>query len=208
MRLYANGDLETFNTQLTQSGILGNYSFKSDSIVVPQIIEYPSYTNYFIERNSVEGWIEASTGDIAIANEHDRTSDFINVEGWGTATVRMRFINMDGSYQIWHGTYFYTPEKYYYSPDSEGTIAVATGDYVYERKVTIPSDISFIRVSANYYDKEGVTVQISVERGDTQDIGHAIAVEDLASWARNTEHPISIFPEGIVIKGSLINTNI
>lgn len=205
LKLYDNGDFETVDTALVQSGITGNYSFGENSITVPKIIEHPppDYRNYFIEELSESGWVTGNA--VQLPNEDDRCSHHIDVRGWESLTVRIRFYNADGSHSSWVSVATYNEAKgsigiLYDNYASGGDSFWGNYDWQYKAPV---GNFSFIRISTTYYDTPGVTVKVSVERGDTNNTKHYLAPEDMPEWVVDTGNPISIFPEGIVIKGSL-----
>jgi hypothetical protein len=203
LKLHANGDFEPIDTNIVQSEIAGNYSFKGNEIIVPTIIEYPptGYRNYFVEKTSVKGHI-TDNGSVVPPQEDERTSDFIDVKGWDMVTVRIRYKNMTGVYWAWGGIYLYDDNKNYLSTYMDEYLGATTGDHLFEIKLT--PNVAYLRLYTTYYDTANVEVKISVERGNTANTKHYLAPEDMPSWVVDTGNPISIFPEGIVIKGDLI----
>ena len=209
LKLYpANGNFETVNTQLIQSGITGNYKFVENEITVPKIIEYPPSSelrNYFIEKTSVFGYLNQSGVLAGPSSEKERTSDYINVSGWDVATIRIHYYNIHNNYDPWIGIYTYNANKgfistpvyaYHYADNKEF--------FLYEYK--LPVNVAFIRVCSTQYDLPGTTVKISVERGETTNTKHYLSYEDMPSWVQDTGQPISFFSQGVVIKGDLIHT--
>jgi len=206
-KLHANGNFETVGVQLVQDG--NSYSFAENVITVPKIIEYPpvGYRNYFIEKDSVIGFLSMSTGEPTTGVAFDsRTSDFINVLGWGLATIRIEFNNMNSDYVARVGVYLYDTDRNYYDYLFDEILSVSDGNHVFEFQAQIRQGVQFVRVCANYYDKAGTNVRISVEKGTVATQKHYLAFEDMPSWVVDTGQPISIFKEGIVIKGDLIQS--
>lgn len=213
LKFHANGNLESVATPLIQSGDI--YLFTETLITVPKIIEYPPQgtRNYFIEKTSVPGFVMGygeggiGPGDLHPQNENDRTSDFIDVSTWGSATTRVRFKSMNGAYRAWVSIIFYDHSKKFLSWAFDNYVGPSNsvGDYTFTFKV--PVNAAFLRVSTNYYDNPNTSVKISVENGDTSNTKHYLASEDLPEWVRDTGNPISFFPQGIVIKGDIIQSN-
>lgn len=181
-------------------------SFKDGGITVPEIIEYPppGTRNYFVEKTSVRGFIE--NGVLVAPTQHDRTSDFINVTGWGSGVTRVTFDKMDASYHAWVGVFFYNAAKEFVSVrfDDYVTPSPVTGSFIFE--YTFPIDVAFIRVGANHYDHSIAETKISVEKGNVATQKHYLAPEDIPAWVVDTGQPVSFFEQGIVIKGGVINT--
>lgn len=207
LKLHENGDFEPLDVSLIQSEIVGNYSFTENSITVPKIIEYPpaNYRNYFIEKTSVPGVLYDGTG-IHQGWEDDRTSDFIPVSGWESGVLRARFINMHGNYRAWIGILFYDVNKQYLDLFLDEYVSAhgQVGDFTVE--IPFPLNVDFIRVSVNYYDSSTASVKLSVEKGTVATEKHYLAPEDLPEWVVDTGQPVSIFKEGIVLKGNLIHS--
>ena len=205
LKLHANGDLEAL-VPLTKGS--AGYKFSGTGIEVPEIITLPpsDYRNYFIEKTVVPGYLSSATGSVVTpANEDDCTSDFIDITGWGTVTVRVWHTGMNGNFSNWTTILLYTSTQAYYDVVYDDGPSY-TGDTLFERTITIPEFVSFIRVSTTYFVTEGVDVKISVERGSTTVARHYPALEDLGDWVRDTGNPISLFPQGIAIKGSVIQS--
>lgn len=210
LKLHANGNFETVGTPLIQDN--NTYSFTENQIIAPKIIEYPpiGYRNYFVEKTSVSGFINVYPEDGQIGvnppNEHDRTSDYIDVEGWGSATIRIRYKGMNNSYRAWANVSFYTILKEFHSYAFDDYVGQnpSLGDYIFVFEV--PVSIKYLRVSTNYYDNPNVDVKISVEKGLVDIAKHYLSFEDMPTWVKDTGQPISFFREGIVIKGYLIQT--
>ena len=182
-------------------------SLSENSVTLPRIIELPppGYRNYFIEKESEIGWLSGVW--IQPPNEADHSSGYVDVRGWDSFTVRIRFINADGRFSTWVSVLTYDEAKSPLGNLYDGNATEPdpfTGNYewVFKR----PVNFAYLRVSTTYYNRPGVTVKISIERGDTNNSKHYLAPEDLPSWAVDTGNPISITPRGIVIKGSLIQS--
>lgn len=213
LKLHADGSFETINTKLIQSNILGDYKFGENQITVPRIIEYPPQEkiNYFINKTSVDGYIQHHARDGLYAgqfmqqsNEKERVSDYIDVNGWGIVTVRFRFYDTK-DLQPWLSVQTYDNNKNYLDAPIRGNFGTTNSNYyMYEHKLNIST--GFIRVSSSHWGYGESRVEISVEKGDTNDTKHYLALEDLPDWVRDTENPISIFKEGILIKGKIINS--
>ena len=204
LRLHANGDFETIGTPLNEGQ---SYSFGESGITVPKIIEYPPYRNYFIEKTSVSGVLSPNDGiTMLLADEYDRTSDFINVTGWTSGTIRLEYSNLAGSFRPWVAILLYDENKRAVDILFDDYIAPANtkGDWVFTS--TFELDVSYIRICVNYYDHPTTDVKVSLTMGDTIHDKHYLAYEDMPSWVKDTGQPISIFPEGIVIKGEIIHT--
>ena len=211
LKMYDNGDLETF-VPIQQAS--RSYSFKRDSINVPRIIEYPpqGYRNYFIEKTSVEGYISGVTGNIQPPEEYERVSDFISIYGWESFVVRVEFKNLQSNSNTWLGISQFTGDRGFISFYIDDFVLESgyVGDAVIEYYFPIWEEdaVEFIRVSVNYYDDPLVDVKVSIENGTVATQKHYLAPEDMPIWAIDTGNPVSIFPEGIVIKGDLIESQI
>lgn len=208
LKLYENGNFETVDAPLVQSEIVGNYSFNENSITVPKIIEYPpaNYRNYFIEKTSEPGFIDGS-GYVQASHEHDRVSDYIDISDWEYSMTIVRFNGMTGDYRAWVCISHFDENKNWIwdTHDEYHSLEGQTGDIVV--RIDSLADVSFMRVSVNYYDNPITDVKISVEKDTEGTDKHYLAPEDLPEWVVDTGQPISIFKEGIVIKGNLIQSN-
>lgn len=182
-------------------------TFTENSITLPPIIELPSsgYRNYFIEKTSVPGYVYDERG-LQVSNEHDRTSDYIDITGWTNTVIISRFNDMTGDYRAWIAVTYYNQNKEFLLTAHEDyhTGQGTTGDIVVN--LSLPTNANYMRVSANYYDNPNSKVKLSIEKGAVGTDRHYLAPEDLPDWVRDTGNPVSIFPQGIVIKGNLIQT--
>lgn len=208
LKLHANGNLETIGIPLTEGQ---PYSLRESGITIPKIIEYPSsnHRNYFVEKTVVPGYIQhhakdnIKSGDfLPPSSEKECVSDYIAVDGWGSATVRIRFYNTSDLIP-WLSIQSFDTNKSYITAIERDNFGTANSSYyMFESKFAINS--GFIRVSSSHWDYNGSRVEMSVQRGDITNTKQYLSFEDMPSWVRDTGNPISFFQEGVVIKGDVM----
>lgn len=208
-KIYDNGNVDFLDLEIVKNE--DNLIFNENYINVKNIIEYPEekFRNYYVEKTISDGYITSQgeesykPGEIVPPNENDVTSDFINVEGWEDLTVRIRFLRMNGLYKAFVGVHCFDSNRgFVYSFYDDHASEDTTGNFMYTLK--IPINISYIRVSSNYHNVEGVEVQKTVEKGISDNIKHFKSYEDMPEWVKYSENNFSIFEEGLIIKGDIL----
>ena len=202
LRLHANGDVETF---------------------------VPLYQdkNLYVIRDSEPGQLNSRNSQIIPQSNGTRTSDFIPVEPNEIYTISVYWSQQSSYKWVMYHCYDINYEFLYYGQlDNYPNLE-------FVNQIPIPSDVVYLRVSATQLENDDCKIQLEkgnvvtpyfpsfTDRGlnnlnpysfNKKEILIPKIVEyppnredlDLPTWAKDTGNPISIFPEGIVIKGNLI----
>lgn len=205
-KLYGNGDIDFLGNEVIQSGLNGNYIFKDKYITIPKIIELPpdNLKNHFVEKNSEIGWTFGSVVNPPEGN-HDRTSAYIDVSEWDFCSLRVEQSNYKIRYSdfrvMFYNSINFTGNIIYYDQFDR----VNYEDYAIFNKQIDVKDFNYIRISMDHYDDPIVDMKVMVCEGKQNIDKHYLALDDMPDWFKDTGKPLSIFKEGIVIKGRLIN---
>jgi hypothetical protein len=216
LKLYENGDLETIDMELITNSSTNGQSDGNNQ-----------RSNLFDYSKTVEGYLDINGKVVPTRTlEVNRVSDYIRVRTGENYTFNGNW-DIDIAYIIYcqialydNNYNFISTHEIHYGGSDENNF---THDWI------CPSNVANIRLDAlfftgqNAFNIEIIGTDLSQQEGTSGSIPFSISVNtitvptiieygkfaplDLPSWVVDTKNPISFFPQGVVIKGNLIESN-
>lgn len=209
MKIYENGDIETFG------------------------VEFIEAENLFVLATSTPGMVNELGVIAPTTSPGSRVSDFIPVKAGGYMTFQLYWdvMAMPTPQRVHYSIQAYDANRNHIVSITHRDMDLYGVEDIFSG--VIPDTVSYIRVGMSHLDTGYSRIQIlngptakpyslSAEDlksqglpfyfiSETQIVVPKLVMyrpdEEMPPWVQDTPHPVSIYPEGLVIKGSLIQSS-